>query len=361
MMNEFLLAHQDEVIRRCRARLMRRNPGVSPTAIEGLDVFVRQVIAALAIEHSSRPQDNLMLSGEASGMEMRTEIGAAAAVHGKELLALGWNVTDVVHHYGDVCQAITDLAAEKGVDLDVDDYRTLNRCLDNAIAHAVTEFSYHHDFVTAQESTLVTNARTAAFLQELRKLLGTASLAFSATRSGGLSVNGATGTILERTLLQAGRLIENFAVDLDSHTVDILDLFSLADVIEEVRGTTEPVANSNGCRLVVPPVDRTLALRGNRESIFAALAHLLQNAIDTAPPQADITLAVYASGDRIRIDIMDPGNSAGEVDPAVQRNAFSLALARRFVAVNDGVLTVRELPGSGRLCAISLPRHTMPT
>jgi hypothetical protein len=37
----------------------------------------------------------------------------SATAHGKELLHLGYTVDQVVHDYGDLCQAITDLAFER--------------------------------------------------------------------------------------------------------------------------------------------------------------------------------------------------------------------------------------------------------
>ena len=42
--------------------------------------------------------------------------------------------------YGDLCQAVTELAAEKHASISVGEFQTLNRCLDNAIAHAVTAY-----------------------------------------------------------------------------------------------------------------------------------------------------------------------------------------------------------------------------
>ena len=47
---------------------------------------------------------------------------------------------EVVHEYGDVCQAITELAGERDQDISVGEFRIFNRCLDNAIADAVTSF-----------------------------------------------------------------------------------------------------------------------------------------------------------------------------------------------------------------------------
>ena len=49
-------------------------------------------------------------------------------------------MSQVVHDYGDVCQSITDLALQLEAPISVEDFRILNRCLDDAIASAVTEY-----------------------------------------------------------------------------------------------------------------------------------------------------------------------------------------------------------------------------
>jgi hypothetical protein len=48
-------------------------------------------------------------------------------------------VSQVVHDYGDICQAITELALDQKAPITVKEFHTLNRCLDAAIAEAVTE------------------------------------------------------------------------------------------------------------------------------------------------------------------------------------------------------------------------------
>jgi hypothetical protein len=49
-------------------------------------------------------------------------------------------VSQVVHDYGDLCQAITQLAVETNAPLSAEDFRTLSRCVDDAIACAVKEY-----------------------------------------------------------------------------------------------------------------------------------------------------------------------------------------------------------------------------
>jgi hypothetical protein len=51
----------------------------------------------------------------------------------------GYTVSQAVHDYGDICQAITELALEQKAPITVKEFHTLNRCLDTAIAEAVTE------------------------------------------------------------------------------------------------------------------------------------------------------------------------------------------------------------------------------
>jgi hypothetical protein len=131
--------------------------------------------------------DSRRISGPSGGGASLSEIGESAAQHGRELLKLGFSVDQVVHDYGDLCQAITDLAYERDAPFLIDEFRTLNRCLDNAIADAVTEFSYQRDFAVADRQAIEMHERLGLFAHELRNFLQTATLAFTAAKAGTLS------------------------------------------------------------------------------------------------------------------------------------------------------------------------------
>jgi hypothetical protein len=103
-------------------------------------------------------------------------------------LLRGFTIGQVVHDYGDVCQSITDLAVELEAPIAVEDFRTLNRSLDDAIAGAVAEFAREQD-----------STRDADF-SELWSLVNSASAAFEALRSGSVAIGGATGAVLARTI-----------------------------------------------------------------------------------------------------------------------------------------------------------------
>jgi len=369
MLHEFLATHRDELVQRCRAKLVLRVPHY--TGLHSwTPQFIDQLVQALKAELDSGATPGAIPAPETDEDHIPPEIGISAALHGKEMLQHGYAVTDVVHNYGDICQAVSDLAVESGVPFLAWEFRILNRCLDFAIAHAVTEFSYQRDFVSADKHASAANDRMAGFLDELRKLLGTASLAFTAAKSGGLSASGATGAILERSLLAISHMIDNVA---DRNTAesnsDVLDVFPLAPFFDEVRATAQPVAQARGCTLSVLVVEPTLALKGNSDLLYAALIGLLQNAIEHTQPNTRVVLSARGAADRILIEIGDqcgglgPGGLAAMLSPdhGNHRNMLGMPVARRFVAANHGTLTVRDLPGKGCVVTVSLPRYAVPT
>ena len=377
MMYEFLNNNRDELEARCREKVAKR-PSRSATDEQlqnGVPLFLDQLIRTLHIEQSSAPMDSLRISGPAGGALAASEVGASAARHGKDLLDLGFTVDEVVHDYGDLCQAITDLAVERDAPFLVDEFRTLNRCLDNAIADAVSEFGYQRESVTADRLAKEANERAGWFAHELRNFLGTASLAFTAAKAGNLSLSGATGSILERSLTNLSRLIENSLVDIRAigQPADILNSFSLSGFIAEVASAAELAATAKGCSLVVPPVDAELAICGNRELLLSATANLLQNAIKFTHINTEVKLSAFASAERILIEVSDhcgglPPNAAETMFlPFSQGGAdrsgigLGLTIAQQSVIANNGILTVRDTGPIGCIFTISLPRFSILT
>ena len=288
---------------------------------------------------------------------------------------MGLSVGQVVHDYGDLCQAITDLAVERDAPFEVEEFRTLNRCLDNAIAEAVTEFAFQKDAIAADAHSLDTREKMGYFAHELRNLLGTASLAFSAAKQGNLSLSGATGNILERSLNSLEKLITTSLEDVRAvgQSNLVLDAFSLADLITEIDNAASLSATMHGCTLRVAPVDPKLALTGTRDLLVAAVANLLQNAFKFTKPGTEIILTAYASGNRIHIDVQDEcgGLGAGVAESmfipfsqaGIDRSGIGLGLtiAKQSITANGGELTVRDIPSKGCVFMISLPRDKMPT
>src|ERR1700731_208671 len=125
MMHVFLENNRQDLIERCRAKVALR-PGRAATAQQlqnGVPLFLEQLIATLSIEQTTEPMNSRKISGPSGGGAVLSEMGVSAAQHGRELLDLGFTVDQVVHDYGDLCQAITDLAYERDAPFLVDEFR----------------------------------------------------------------------------------------------------------------------------------------------------------------------------------------------------------------------------------------------
>jgi hypothetical protein len=131
---EFLSGHRQEILDRARAKVAARKfPPVSTGELEsGLPLFLTQLTETLRLKTTSAPFS-------------ATAIASSAGMHGIDLQQQGLTIAHVVHDYGDICQAVTEAAVEKNLSISSTDFQTLNLCLDNAMAAAVTEFSRERD------------------------------------------------------------------------------------------------------------------------------------------------------------------------------------------------------------------------
>lgn len=374
MMHEFLANNRNELVTRCIDKVAKR-PKRNATAKQlanGVPMFLDQLKRTLEAEHSGESGDSAKISGASGGEGSEvSEMGLSAALHGKELLRLGYTVDQVVHDYGDLCQAITDLAFERDAPFSIDEFRTLNRCLDNAIADAVMEFSFQRDTAIAKAQSFDMNERVGFLMHELRNSLHAAKLAVAAIESGNLGMIGATGSVLKRSLTAMSGLIDSSLseVRIDGNPREPARLFSLADFIRDAAEAAQLDAKARGCPFVVTAVDPLLGLDANRDLLLAALANLLHNAFKFTHHHTQVTLNAYASGDRILIDVSDncgglpPGNAEKMFAPFTQHSndksgiGLGLSIARQSVIADGGVLTVKDIPGIGCTFTISLPRH----
>ena len=376
MLYEFLNENRAELIARCRHKVKQRTAsGVSERELTfGISIFLDQLIKTLWLEQGPDPAIGRKVSGPASGVPASSEMGDTATRHGSELLEHGFTVEDVVHDYGDLCQAITDLAVERSAPITVDEFRTLNRCLDNAIAIAVAEFAYLHDRAASDEQFDALNKQLGAFAHELRNSLSTATLAVSVLKMGNVGITGATGAVLDRSLVGMRNLIDRSLAT--ARLAGQLELepttFSLSTFITELKLSASLEADIKGCVLIVAAVDPKLLISGDRDLLLAAIGNLLQNAFKFSHARGEVSLNAYTSGDRVLIDVEDScgGLPAGEAEkmflPFSQLGSdksgagLGLWIARRSVEANGGQLSVRDLSGTGCIFTVNLPRHPTP-
>lgn len=377
MMHDFLLNNRSELEKRCRAKVAER-PGRSATEQQlqsGVPMFLDQLIRTLVVEQTDEPMDSRKISGPSGGGTALSEVSTTAAQHGRALLSLGFSVDQVVHDYGDLCQAITDLAFERDAPFEVDEFRTLNRCLDNAIADAVTEFSYLRDSENKAKHVAEAAEKLGFFAHELRNALGSATLAFFAAKTGNLPLTGATGAILDRSLTALRVLIDRSLSEVRTvgTPVQQAKIFSVSEFIDEIQAAGNLAAKVRGSVFTVTTVEPRLAINGNRDLLYSAVWNLLQNAFKFTHADSEVTLNAYAVADRIMIDVKD---HCGGLAPGAKENMFlpfsqhssdktgvglGLSIAQECVSLDGGTLSVQDVPGVGCIFTISLPRHEITT
>jgi hypothetical protein len=211
MLHEFLASNRDELLKRCRSKVSKRDsPLVSPSELEyGVPLFLDQLVEALHYERAnSVPRPGVVVSGPWRKSPAAVEGSRTAALHGEELLAKGYTVDQVVHDYGDLCQAITELAGETNAPVTVDEFHTLNRLLDNAIADAVASYGHHRDESVHPEGNQDLHVRMGTLGDEQRELVETALRALAALKTGKIGLMGSTGSILEDSLVTLRDLID---------------------------------------------------------------------------------------------------------------------------------------------------------
>ncbi len=376
MLHEFLTINRTDLIERCRLKVAKRlAPKITDAELaHGIPAFLDQLIKTLRVEQTSEPMRSREVSGPAGGGPAASEIGATATLHGRELSLRGFTVEQVVHDYGDLCQAITELAFEHGAPIEIDEFRTLNRCLDNGIADAVTEYAFQRNSLVENSEVRALNERLGFLAHELRNHLHIATLAVTAIKAGNVGIAGATGAVLDRSLIGMRSLIDRSLADvrIAAGMPPRHQLISLADFISDVKISASLEARSRECVFTVGDVDSQLALDVDRDMLFSAVGNLLQNAFKFTQLLTEVSLSAYAAADRIRIDVEDHcgGLPAGAADhvflPFKQSGAdtsglgLGLSICRRGVEANNGTLRVRDIPGAGCVFTIDLPRHILP-
>ena len=352
-MHQFIVANREELLTRAREKVASRYAPRATDAelLNGVPLFLSQLTETLKI--ASRPTNF-----------PTPDIDETAAAHGRNLLRMGFSVGQVVHDYGDVCQAITELALDLEEGISTDDFHTLNRCLDNAIAGAVTEYGLQRDREMSEED----DVRRGMVAHEQRNLLSTATLAYQMLLKGTVPIGGSTGAVLGRCLANLRKIGDRSLAEIRlAAGLQKRARTRVATMIEQEEVAAALDANGRGLRLTVSPVDYSLAIDVDVLILGSALSNILQNAIKFTRSNGNVTLRVRASGNRVLIEVEDEcgGLPSGRVEeifrPFSQLGAdrtglgLGLTIARQGVKANMGELGVRDLPGRGCVFTIDLP------
>jgi signal transduction histidine kinase len=357
MLHEVLSSYREEIITRARAKVARRT-APQPTRAEledGVPLFLDQLVETL--RHGEPGFDE----------SVDPRIAESATRHGGELRQAGFTIAQVVHDYGNICQAVTELAVERELPISTDEFRTLNRCLDDAIAGAVTEFARQRERSITDERT----ERLAFFAHELRNLLSNSILAYDVLKNGSVAIGGSTGAILGRNLVRLRDLIDRTVAELRIETkFQRMERVRLGALIEEVELAASMEAKARGHRLTVTSVDPDVVVHVDRHLVGAALANLLQNAFKFSRPNGHITLRVDTTTNRDRV-LIEVEDECGGLPPERLENLFrpfeqhgadrsglglGLTIARDGIVLNGGEIHARNVQGSGCVFIVDLPR-----
>jgi signal transduction histidine kinase len=324
---DFITAHKAELLARARAKILGRKwPAVSAEELEnGLPLFLTQLAETLRLKATSEPFPE-------------SAIGTTAGKHGSEALAAGFSVAQVVHDYGDICQAITEAAVEEKVAISSEDFQTLNLCLDNAIAGAVTEFSRQHEQSLGDGEA----ERLGHLTHELRNLLAMARLAWSSVKSGKVAVGGSTGAVVDRSLSGLRDLIDTAICEVRlAARTQVSKRISVARFLHEVESAASLDAEQRGMGLSVTAPGADVMIDVDPQLLSSALFNLLQNAFKYSNPDENVEAFFSPFGARRGKDRSGLG--------------LGLSIGRKAVRTFGGDITVRNLPGKGCIFSIELP------
>lgn len=295
-------------------------------------------------------------------------IGAGALRHGQDLLALGFSVSQVVHDYGDSCQAITELSMEQNAPIATEEFRILNACLDTAVAEAVSERGRRSDVARAVEQ-----AEHAGHLaHDTRDLLNTALLAYHTLKKGTVAINGSTGAVLGRSLIGLQALVESSLTEIRvAAREQRRDLLNVTELLNEVALAAALRADLHAQTFVLEPGDPSWRVLADAQLLSSAVSNLLNNAFKFTAKGGRVTLRARKSAlGRLQNEVEDQCGGIPEADGdpfqafGKQRGSdrtglgLGLSIARKAVRAHGGDIHIRNMPGAGCIFTVELPLAT---
>jgi hypothetical protein len=198
---QFLNDNRPELIKRTRARIAAHSSPRPSDEVElehGVPLFLSELLAQLATalrdDYARDPAQK-----RAPRLPSEASIARSGALHGQNLGKFGFNIEQVVRDYGDVCQAVTELADDEGVAVTAAEFHTLNRCLDSAIAGAVTSWSQERE-----KSFMRGEARRD---RRLLTLVDAAAVSLGALRAGRVGSGSDTAAVVEKCLVEMRSIV----------------------------------------------------------------------------------------------------------------------------------------------------------
>jgi signal transduction histidine kinase len=353
MLSDFLVESRDQIVGAARRRVAaRRYPVASPAELQaGVPLFLDQLGDILRLEAAQVPSSD-------------AAIGATATRHGRELSTRGFSLSEVVHDYGDICQAVMEVASAQKTVVTTEEFRILNRSLDTAIAEAVTE----HGRLSAESRHDEEVERLGQVAHEIRDMLNTAVFAFDALRKGNVGINGNTGAVLGRSLTALREFVDSTLTDVrvDAHLQRRVPI-RVGAFLNDVAVVAGLQADYRQVQFELGPVDEAAAVVADPQLLGSALMNLLNNALKFTPAGGAVVLRAYAESNNVVIQVQDacggiPAAAGDPFRPFGERRGsdrtglgLGLSIARKAIRAQGGDILIHNMPGQGCIFSIHLP------
>lgn len=379
-LSEFLKVNEEPILKRIEEKslALAGDRAASEVPEGGMPIFLKQLLHILeqaptevahldvdkvGVIQAANNSDEPAIAA-AAGRPYDIEVARSAGMYGKELQQMGYTLSHVVHGYGSACQAITELAIEQNAPITTAEFRALNRCLDMAIAGAVTTF--HAERALNQNNREVQHLGFLA--HELRNALSVVNTSLRLIKGGTVGFGGSIGQILDRALKRQQELIDRslaevrLRVDPRVHkeTVRVLQL------VDEVVVVANEEAHLKRQKLEIDVAPR-LEIEADQYLLFSAVSNLVQNAIKYTRTGGTIWIRARTTDELTIIEVEDQcgglkASSPGELFKPFEQHdknreglGLGLTIARRAIELNHGTIAVENLSGRGCIFRISLP------
>lgn len=382
MLHDFLVNNRDEILALTESKTLRL-AGSRPSSIQlqqGLPIFFEQLLGILALRRPVSPGGFVDEKAASQAASLNDEpalaragrqpqeaaVATSAGLHGAELMRLGYTLSHVVHAYGAMCQAITELATQKESPVTTAEFHDLNQCLDVAIAGAVTQFQSLRDTEINRREV----EHLGFLAHEMRNALTSASISFQVIRKGTVGASGSTAQVVESSLKRIQDVIDRSLTEVRLRIDPEVRVESsnLLQFIDQILVTAEVEASSRGQKINVN-VDPHLVIQADQQAFYSALSNLIQNALKYTHAGGTILIRAAELGAKIAIEVEDEcggllTDRANDLfKPYVQKNenrsglGLGLTIAERAIKLNHGRIEARNLPGKGCVFTITLPRE----
>ena len=310
--------------------------------------------------------EHLILSLQNSNCEIsENKMVAGAADHGRELLHLHYTLSHVVHAYGAMCQAVTELAHRRKANISSKEFNTLNMCLDIAIAAAVSEFQFRSVQVSEEKEV----QHLGLLVHELRNALSSATVAAEMIKQGLVGASGSTAKVLHENLARMRDLIDRSISEVRMRTDPEVHIekFALSVLVDQIFLTAKSEVHERA-QTLTNEIKSEIELETDRQLLLSAIANLTQNALKFTKHGGHIVLRSGGAGENVIIEIED---QCGGIPSQVVENLFKpfasggfdqsglglgLTVVQRAVYLLQGKVTVRNNPGIGCAFQIEIPR-----